>query len=123
MDSGPDAERFHRASDVFVLTSRDDSFPFVVPEAMACRLPVVTFVGSGGSVEAVGENTGRVAPCLSIEAMADAVIDLLENPENRQTMVRLAEQHVRSTFRFGGYAEGLPALAQLKGAESATLRP
>lgn len=38
-----------RASDLFMLTSRDDPNPLVVPEAMSLGLPVCTFSETGGS--------------------------------------------------------------------------
>lgn len=38
-----------RASDLFMLTSRDDPNPLVVPEAISLGLPVCTFTETGGS--------------------------------------------------------------------------
>ena len=38
-----------RASDLFMLSSRDDPNPLVVPEAMSLGLPVCTFADTGGS--------------------------------------------------------------------------
>src|SRR5439155_488188 len=48
LDEVTDPELYFLGADAFVLTSRDDPFPCVVHEAMACALPIVAFDGSGG---------------------------------------------------------------------------
>jgi len=68
------------AGDVFVLTSREDPFPRVVLEAGVAGRPVVTFA-SGGATELVGDGAGVVVDPVDVEAMADAVVDLLADPE------------------------------------------
>ncbi len=50
-----DVGRYFAAADVFLLTSREDPFPSVVLEALACGLPVVAFDGSGGHCEILKE--------------------------------------------------------------------
>jgi Glycosyl transferases group 1 len=100
--TGP--ERFFLAADVFALTSRDDPFPCVVHEAMACALPIVLFDGAGGAGEAVAGGCGIAVPYLDIDRMAGVAISMLERPSDFAAMGKKAEQRVRSAYRFSDYA-------------------
>ncbi|MDR0732860.1 MAG: glycosyltransferase family 4 protein [Dysgonamonadaceae bacterium] len=72
---------------ISVLSSRHEALPMVLPEAMACGLPLVAFnVSSGvGSVVRDGEN-GFLVPPEDIAALSDRIIRLIESPELRKTM-------------------------------------
>jgi glycosyltransferase involved in cell wall biosynthesis len=97
-------ERYFLAADVFALTSRNDPFPCVVHEAMACALPIVIFSGSGGASEAVADGCGIAVPYLDIAAMARCVSSIIERPSDFSAMGEKAEQRVRSVYRFAEYA-------------------
>ena len=99
-----DPERYFLAADVFALTSRDDPFPCVVHEAMACALPIVVFDGAGGAREAVADGCGIVVPYLDNEALARVVGSMLERPSDFAAMGEKAERRVRSVYRFPDYA-------------------
>lgn len=49
----------YTAADVFVNPTREDTFPTVNIEALACGVPVVTF-DTGGSAEILDKTCGRV---------------------------------------------------------------
>lgn len=83
------------AMDVFALTSREDPFPLVMLEAAAAGLPIVCFDGGGGAPEFVLPDAGVTAGYLDVAAMADAVVHLLENEEERRRMGRVAATRVR----------------------------
>ena len=51
--------QIYTAADVFVTPTREENFPTVNMEAIACGTPVVTF-DTGGSSEAITPNTGLV---------------------------------------------------------------
>ena len=76
------------AFDVFCLTSREDPFPLVCLEAMARGVPVVTFANGGMEELAVagGGSNLVVVPYLDVEAMADAVVVLVEDPAARRAL-------------------------------------
>ncbi len=71
---------------IFLMTSREDPFPLVNLEAAQYGLPIICFDRSGGSPEFVTEDVGFVVPYLDVEAMAEKVIELKNNKEERETM-------------------------------------
>ena len=80
-------------SDVFVLSSRYEGFALVLPEAMACGTPVVsTDCRSGPSELLEGGKLGRLVPVGDWQAMADAIIDTLDNPTPPDRLVARASE-------------------------------
>ena len=82
------------AAEVFVLTSREDSFPLVCLEAAALRKPIVCFGDAGGMPEFVEEDCGFVVPYLDVAAMSHRVTWLLGSPECRLKMGEAARRKV-----------------------------
>ena len=78
---------YYLASDLLALTSREDPCPLVNMEAMESGLPVVAFHDAGGAPEVLGD-AGVCVPYLDTSAMAQAVRDLLADPERRHAMGR-----------------------------------
>jgi len=81
--------------DIFVLTSREDSFPLVCLEAAALGKPVLCFEGAGGMPEFVEKDAGYIIPYLDIHVMADKLIGLLQKPDKKTEMGLRAAQKVR----------------------------
>jgi glycosyltransferase involved in cell wall biosynthesis len=82
------------AADVFLMTSREDPFPIVCLEAGALGKPVICFAGAGGAPELVREDGGLVVPHLDVEAMADAVLRLLEDEPLRTRLGKTLQERV-----------------------------
>lgn len=92
------------ALDVFALSSaRDEGFPNVVGEAMACGVPcVVTAVGECAHI--VGD-TGKVVAVRNAAALADALHALLElGPQERKVLGERARQRVAEHFALDAVA-------------------
>lgn len=68
----------YTAADVFANPTREENYPTVNMEAIACGIPVITFK-TGGSPEIVTDKTGVVVPCDNIEAMKDAIVQACSN--------------------------------------------
>ena len=90
--------------DVFVLTSREDPFPLVALEAAQAGCAIVAF-DQGGAPELLvppdGSPAGVVVPALDVRAMAEAVLGLLADPGQADTLgaagaERVAQRHVTS---------------------------
>ena len=68
----------YQTSDVFVLPSIEDGFAFVVAEALACGLPVITTPNTGSSDLIRNGVNGTVVPVRDPVAIADAVLSWWE---------------------------------------------
>jgi|tagenome__1003787_1003787.scaffolds.fasta_scaffold20960995_3 glycosyltransferase involved in cell wall biosynthesis len=82
----PDADPYLRVMDVFVNASSGEPFGIVLPEAMAHSLPIVA-VASGGPLEIVEDGTtGLLVERPDGALLADALKNLVADPETRQRM-------------------------------------
>jgi glycosyltransferase involved in cell wall biosynthesis len=71
-----------RSSELFVMSSVSEGFPKALIEAMACGLPVV--VTDTGACAAVASNCGVVVAPGRPEALAEAILSILGDPEHRE---------------------------------------
>jgi len=77
--SSLDVAEFYRAADVFVHPAKVDTFPSTVLEALACGTPVVA-TKVGGIPEQITDGvTGLLVPPAEAEAMAVAIMRLVED--------------------------------------------
>jgi GT2 family glycosyltransferase/glycosyltransferase involved in cell wall biosynthesis len=101
---------YYSAADVFVCSSRMESFPRVILEAMACRLPIIT-TPVFGIVEQVREHVNALfyQPG-DISALASALRRLLQDLDLR---MRMAENSVPVLERINDYETMGSAYARL----------
>lgn len=64
-------------ADVFLIPTREENYPTVNLESLACGTPVVTF-RTGGSPEMLDDKTGIVVETNDIEATEKAIKDICE---------------------------------------------
>jgi glycosyltransferase involved in cell wall biosynthesis len=84
--------------DVFVLPSLWEGLPIALLEAMAAGLPVVaTAVGGTPEVVVEGE-TGFLVPPRDPEALAEAILRLLREPDLRRRMGEAGRKRVAEHF-------------------------
>jgi len=81
-----DTAPYFAEMDLFLLTSREDSFPLVMLEAARQGVPIACFSGGGGATEFVDDSTGFTLTLLDVEGMARSVIDLHNKPELRASL-------------------------------------
>lgn len=89
---------FYRAMDVLVLPTWREGFPNVVLEAGSTGIPVVTTLSTGSRDSVVPEVTGLLIPPGYPEAICEAVLKLLRDPERRKTMGSAARAWVRENY-------------------------
>lgn len=63
----------YSAVDVFVNPTREENYPTVNMEALACGTPVLTF-RTGGSPEMLDDTCGSVVPCDDVDALEQEII-------------------------------------------------
>lgn len=90
-----DVQSEYVRSSLAVCTSRFEGFGLVIVEAMACGVPVVSFDCPWGprSIIANGED-GILVENGNIKKLADAIIKLINDADNRALMAKKARQNV-----------------------------
>ena len=80
----------YAAADVFVNPTREDNFPTVNLEALACGTPVITF-NTGGSPEALDDSCGLVVEQEDVDGLLCAIRRVCaERPFSRDTCIARA---------------------------------
>lgn len=78
--------KIYSAADVFVNPTREDTFPTVNIEALACGTPVLTF-NTGGSPEVIDEKCGKVVERNDVDAMEDAIIHICSGEISKENCI------------------------------------
>jgi len=82
-------------NEIYVMTSAREGMPLVLLEAKANGLPIVAFDVKTGPSEIVREGKdGFLVPYGDVDAMADAICNLIEDDELRREMGRNAKKDV-----------------------------
>jgi len=81
-----DAAPYYRAMDVLVLPTLREGFPNAVLEAAASGIPVVTTASTGARDSVVSEVTGFLVPPGYPEAISEAVLKIISDPDRQQRM-------------------------------------
>lgn len=109
-----------RGLDLFVLPSLGEGISNTILEAMASGLPVVaTRVGGNPELVEVG-NTGLLVPPCNPEAMADAILSYLLDPELLSIHGQAGRKRAEARFRMEAMVNGYLAVydAVLKGGKN-----
>ena len=81
----------YSSADVFVNPTREDTFPTVNMESLACGIPVVTFK-TGGSPEILDETCGVVVEKSDIDSLEKEIIRICqENPYSKEACLERAK--------------------------------
>lgn len=77
----------YNESDLYVMSSRYESFGLTLIEAMSCSLPIISFNCKYGPGSIIKDGvTGILVPQNDKEKLADAICAMIENEEMRHTM-------------------------------------
>lgn len=71
----------YSAADVFINPTLEDTFPTTNLESLACGTPIITF-NTGGSPEAVDDNTGIIVDKGDVEGLENAIKIIKSKGEN-----------------------------------------
>jgi glycosyltransferase involved in cell wall biosynthesis len=94
-----DLVKLYQDCDVTVCLSRHEGFGYTALEAMACGRPVVAFNVTGLKDVVTDGVTGILRPCGDLAGVATACKELIERPEQAQSMGRAGRE--RADHHFG----------------------
>jgi glycosyltransferase involved in cell wall biosynthesis len=93
-----DAAELMQGFDVSILGSSEESFPNAIMESMAVAVPVVS-TRVGGVSELVDDGVhGKLVPYGDVEAMAEAIVWMLDHPDERRRMGRAGRERIGIEF-------------------------
>lgn len=101
---GAQKQALLQAADLFVLPSYYENFGIAVAEAMLAGLPVVISKGVYIWPDIVSGNAGWVCD-LSVGALASALSESLENPDQRQIRGQQAQIYAQTHYRWDAIAQ------------------
>jgi len=94
----PDVLSLHKAFDIFVMSSVTEGLGTSLLDAMAAGKPIVA-TRTGGIPEVVADGeTGLLVPPRDEEALADAIVRLLKDPDLRREMGEAGRVRARNLF-------------------------
>ncbi len=96
----PDAAKYLKAFDIFVLPSLKEGLPYVLLEAGLAGLPIVAS-NVGGIPEIIeNEKTGILTRPANADELANAIKKLIENPEMRNKLSTATREKILQDFSF-----------------------
>lgn len=87
-DTGP----YYRSADIFVLPSRTEGSPNVLLEAIDAGLPIVATAVGGVPEVVTHEQSALLVPSGDDEAMAQAIVRMVRNPDLRNNLIETSRQ-------------------------------
>jgi glycosyltransferase involved in cell wall biosynthesis len=100
------AEAMRRA-DLFVLPTIEDACALVVLESMATGLPVVTTTNNGSGELIEDGRDGLIVPAGDAQALAEAIRNLVEQPELRHRLGEAARVKVQGAHSWESYGQSV----------------
>ncbi len=101
----PDTALYYAAADVFVCTSRFESFPRVILEAMAAGLPVIATPAYGITEQVQRGVNGLFYQAGDAQGLAANIAEFLDNPDRRQTMAANSKYALASLIDYDSMVE------------------
>jgi len=87
------------ACDLFILPSHYEGGPAIaLMEALACGCAAVATSVGGVEELVISESLGRLVPARDAKALAAAAVELLQDPDAREAMGRVARERVAAEF-------------------------
>lgn len=112
-----DVPRLLAALDVFMHPSRSEPFGLATAEACAAGLPIIAYAEGGtGEIVTDGE-TGLLAPAGDVEALAERLAALLDDPARARQMGQAGRRRMETKFQPAAAARQFAALVQQVGAD------
>jgi glycosyltransferase involved in cell wall biosynthesis len=96
-------------ADVFAIASIEEGLAMVIPQALACGLPVICTTHSGGDDLVLDGVNGFVVPIRDPETLAERLVSLRDDPERLAAMKRAAVESVARGHSWHDYGLAIAA--------------
>jgi glycosyltransferase involved in cell wall biosynthesis len=97
--------KYYSQGSVFVIMSIEEGLSMVIPQAMACGLPVICTTNTGGK-DIIREGIeGFIIPIRNVEKLKEKILYLYENPDICKSMGESAKIRVNSGFTWKDYGK------------------
>ena len=107
-----DKEDFYDKIDIFCLSSRTEPFGTVVLEAMVRSCPVVSTDCAGPKEMIEHGISGLICPIDVVDKMADALEEMLKDPQKALEMGQKGREAVEKSYAFPSFCRSLDELIQ-----------
>jgi glycosyltransferase involved in cell wall biosynthesis len=97
--------RYYSQGSVFCISSLEEGLAMVIPQAMACGLPVICTENSGGGDMVRNGVDGFVVPARDPDALKQAILTCYENRDLCLQMGDSARNRVQSGFTWKDYGD------------------
>lgn len=101
-ESQAELAELYSAADLFVNPTREENYPTVNMEALACGTPVLTFQ-TGGSAEIIDASCGYAVPCDDIDALESEIRKICEDQRYKTEACLTRAQSFDMNDKFGEY--------------------
>lgn len=103
----PKPNDYVNAFDIFAMTSREEPMGMAALDAACLSRPLVAFAKASGITDLIGDEGGYTAPYLDIDAMADTILRILDNPDESARRAQVMRDTVLSRYTLEAAAPAL----------------
>lgn len=103
----PQPNDYVNAFDIFAMTSREEPMGMAALDAACLGRPLVAFAKASGITDLIGDEGGYTVPYLDIDAMADTILRILDNPDDSARRARAMRDRVLSRYTLEAAAPAL----------------
>lgn len=98
VESTVDLGEFLSRLDLFVSASHSEAFGLAIVDAMACNVAVVATATGGASEIITDGETGRLTPMADAESLANTIVELLDDAQQRGRLAVNARKMIAERF-------------------------
>ena len=95
--------KFYSQGNVFVFPSLQDGFGMVVPQAIACGLPVICTTNTGANDLITHEKDGFIIPIQNVEEIKKKILFLYNNEDKCKEMGQRAKKKIENKYSWNDY--------------------